>query len=127
MAGAIEQSEHILEPWEKRVDVLRNLLGDKTRQVLTTDELRNAIESLGEKAYDDHSYYERWMAALMNILKDKGVVTQEEIDRRMSEVRERLGLGASDMRSNSRLAKGDRGTGARRIRAFFTQLSDKLR
>lgn len=93
MAGPVDKSEHTLEPWEKRVDVLRNLLGDNVRQVLTTDELRNAVESLGEKAYNDHSYYERWMAALMNILKDKGMVTQEEIDRRIAEVRERLGLG----------------------------------
>ena len=92
MAGAIEKTDHILEPWEKRVDVLRNLLGDKTRQVLTTDELRNAIENLGEKAYDDHSYYERWMAALMNILKDKGMLTQDEIDQRMADIRSRLGL-----------------------------------
>jgi len=95
MAGSIDKSEHTLEPWEKRVDVLRGLLGDKTRQVLTTDELRNAVESLGEKAYNDHSYYERWMAALMNILKDKGLLTQEEIDQRMAEVRQRLGLDDS--------------------------------
>ena len=93
MAGSIDKSEHTLEPWEKRVDVLRGILGDKTRQVLTTDELRNAVENLGEKAYDDHSYYERWMAALMNILKDKGMLTQEEIDQRIAEVRQRLGLG----------------------------------
>ena len=32
-----------------------------------------------------------------------------------------------DMRSNSRLAKGDRGTGARRIRAFFIELNNKLK
>jgi nitrile hydratase subunit beta len=95
MAGAIEKSERVLEPWEKRVDVLRNLLGDKTRQVLTTDELRNAIENLGEDAYKDQSYYERWMAALMNILKDKGVVTQDEIDQRMTDIRIRLGLDHS--------------------------------
>lgn len=92
MAGAIEKSERALEPWEKRVDVLRNLLGDKTHQVLTTDELRDAIENLGEKAYEDNSYYERWMAALMNILKDKGVMTQDEINQRMTDVRKRLGL-----------------------------------
>jgi len=92
MADSIDKTERTLEPWEKRVDVLRNLLGDKARQVLTTDELRDAIENLGEKAYDDHSYYERWMAALMNILKDKGVLTQDEIDQRMVDVRNRLGL-----------------------------------
>ncbi len=93
MAGPIDTAEQPLEPWEKRVDVLRNLLGDKIRHVLTTDELRNAIESLGEKAYNDHTYYERWMAALMNILKDKGVITQEEIDQRMAVIRKRLGVG----------------------------------
>ena len=93
MAGSIDKSEHTLEPWEKRVDVLRGLLGDKTRQVLTTSELRNAIENLGEEPYNELKYYERWMAALMNILKDKGVVTQEEIDQRMADVKRRLGVG----------------------------------
>ena len=90
MAGAIEQSEHILEPWEKRVDVLRNLLGDKTRQVLTTDELRNAIESLGEKAYDDHSYYERWMAGILNLLGETDLLTRDEIETRMAAIKQKL-------------------------------------
>ncbi len=93
MAGTVDQSDHQLEPWEKRVDVLRGVLGDKNHQILTTDELRNAIENLGEDAYKDLSYYERWMAALMKILKDKGVLTQEEIEQRMADVKKRLGLG----------------------------------
>lgn len=93
MAGAIEKTDHVLEPWEKRVDALRGVLGDVSHQVLTVDELRDAIENLGEQAYDDHSYYERWMAAIINILKDKGLLTQEEIDQRMTDVRSRLGLG----------------------------------
>ena len=37
MGESIRKTDHALEPWEKRVDVLRNLLGDKERQVLTLD------------------------------------------------------------------------------------------
>ncbi|MEX0828474.1 MAG: hypothetical protein WD005_05935 [Haliea sp.] len=92
MAGPVDQSDHQLDPWEKRVDVLRGILGDKNHQILTTDELRNAIENLGEEPYDKLSYYERWMAALINILKDKGVLTQNDVDQRMLEIKKRLGL-----------------------------------
>ncbi|MEQ8193793.1 MAG: nitrile hydratase subunit beta [Rhodospirillales bacterium] len=91
-AGPVDRTEHVLAPWEKRVDVLRSLLGDKTRRILSTDELRNAIENLGEEPYATLGYYERWMAALIEILKGKGLLTQEEIDDRMDAIRLRLGV-----------------------------------
>ena len=92
MAGTVDKTDHQLEPWEKRVDVLRGILGDKNHQILSTDELRNAIENLGEGPYKNLSYYERWMAALINILKDKGVLSEAEVEKRMAEVKKRLGL-----------------------------------
>ena len=60
-AGAVEPAEHDYALWEKRVDALMALLGHKDRRLITVDELRRNIESLGPEAYDTMSYYERWI------------------------------------------------------------------
>jgi hypothetical protein len=49
---------------------------------------------LGEDAYNMLSYYERWTAALARQMIDKGVLTQDEIDAKVAEVRKRLGQDA---------------------------------
>lgn len=43
------------------------------------DVSRHARERLSPKDYSRFSYYEKWMAALANLLVDKGVVTREEL------------------------------------------------
>ena len=60
------------------------------RGIYRTDENRRWVESLGDDAYDTLTYYERWTAALLRGLIDKGVLTQDEIDARVKIVRERL-------------------------------------
>ena len=88
----IDQSEHVLEPWEKRVDAMRMLLGDNKRKLLRADGLRNAIESMGEDLYLELSYYERWMAAITKVLSERDVVGRDELEKRAGEIRKRLGL-----------------------------------
>ena len=85
-AGPVEQSEHDYAPWEKRVDAILRLLADPKRRLITTDELRRGIEELGPGAYDEMSYYERWIASVTNNLLEKGVTTTDELGRRMAEV-----------------------------------------
>lgn len=97
-AGPIEQTEHVLEPWEKRVDAIRVLLGDDKRKLLRADGLRAAIETMGEDLYLELGYYERWMAAIIKVLTERGVLTREEIDARMSDVKDALGLEAVEPR-----------------------------
>jgi hypothetical protein len=89
--GPVEISEHNSEPWEKRVDAIRSLLSDDKRQLLSVDELRRAIEDLGADAYDRYNYYERWMAAVSNILLQKNVLSVDELGRKMAEVEARQG------------------------------------
>ncbi len=96
--GPIDQSEHVLEPWEKRVDTLRGLMGDKKRRVMRADGLRNTIETMGEDLYTELTYYEKWMAAIIKIVTDKGILTHDEIDGRMQEIIGRLNLGDLDSR-----------------------------
>lgn len=96
--GPIDQSEHVLEPWEKRVDAIRGLLGDKKRRVMRADGLRNAIETMGEDLYKELSYYEKWMAAMIKIVTERGIMTRDEIDARMAQIIERLELGEIEPR-----------------------------
>ncbi len=91
-AGPVERSEHELAYWEKRVDALNVVLSDKgLRRV---DESRRAIEGLAPDVYDRLSYYERWMAGIATILLQRGVITSDELGRKMEEVRAR-GASAS--------------------------------
>lgn len=76
-AGPVERTEHEHAPWEKKVDaILRLLVAEK---VMTLDELRRGIEELGPGAYDQLSYFERWIRSIANILLEKGVITVQEL------------------------------------------------
>ncbi len=86
-AGPVEATEHDYDPWEKRVDALKELLS--ARGHLKVDELRRNIEALGPEAYDSMSYYERWIASITATLIQRGVLSSDEIGRRMTEVQAR--------------------------------------
>ena len=78
----IDHDEHILMDWERRIDSIRGVLGEKG--YLGVDELRRAIEGLGETRYKSLSYYERWAAAVEALLVEKGVLNAGELDRMMA-------------------------------------------
>lgn len=78
----IERTEHDLADWERRVDALHMVLGEKG--VRSVDEMRRAIENLEPRLYESLSYYERWTAALESLMIEKGILTAEEIDRKMA-------------------------------------------
>jgi len=91
-AGPIDRTERELEPWEKRVDALFQLISAPERGIVRVDELRRSIESLGADEYDRLTYYERWMTAIASLLLEKGVLTTEELGRKLDEVRARTGI-----------------------------------
>ncbi len=88
-AGPVEQNEHDYAPWEKRVDAILRLLSAPGRRIITVDELRRGIEELGPGAYDEMSYYERWIASVTNNLIEKGVLNVDELGHKMAEVEAR--------------------------------------
>lgn len=88
-AGPVERSEHDYALWEKRVDALMVLLSHPKRQLLRVDELRRNIEALAPDAYDRMSYYERWISAIAQTLLQRGIVTADEIGRRLAEIEAR--------------------------------------
>ena len=84
-AGAINKDEHNYVLWEKRVDALMMLLSNEL-EIITVDQLRKGIEALPPSAYNDMTYYERWMASITNTLIDSGVLTTEELGAKMAAV-----------------------------------------
>jgi hypothetical protein len=82
-AGPIDRAEHVYSLWEKRTDAIRSVLGAK--QLIRTDELRRAIESIEPAQYERLSYYERWLVAVEALLIEKGLLTRAEIDGKMAE------------------------------------------
>ena len=78
----IEQADHDLMDWERRIDSIRGVLGAKGH--LGVDELRRAIEGLGPETYGALSYYERWAAAVEVLLVEKGLLTAQELDSAMA-------------------------------------------
>jgi len=80
--GDIDRSEHDYAMWEKRVDAILVLLSRKG--VITVDELRWGIETLGADAYEKLTYYERWISSVTKALLAHGVITTDELGRHMA-------------------------------------------
>ena len=89
-AGLIDRAEHTYSMWEKRTDAMLILLRDNKRRVLTVDAHRRMIESYGEQEYDRTTYYEKWIRSVRNLLVEQEVLTPEEIDAKVAEVRARF-------------------------------------
>ena len=83
-AGPIDREPHERAEWECRVDALMQILA--RQRMLTVDEVRYAVERLGEKAYLEMSYYQRWIEALAQVMIDRGVVGVAELAHRIGEI-----------------------------------------
>jgi hypothetical protein len=81
LAGKVERDEHDYEPWERRIDAMAVLLGFK--KLLTVDQRRKNIEALPPQMYDSLSYYERWLMSTAQSLIERGLITSEELARKM--------------------------------------------
>jgi hypothetical protein len=88
-AGPIDRAEHTLAPWEKQTHALMLLLSEPCRDVMSVHELRRGIEELGAQEYDRLSYYERWITSIANNLLRKGVITVDELGRKLAEIEAR--------------------------------------
>jgi len=85
-ARPIDTVDHGMKFWEKQANALRNTLS--SRKILRLDEMRRAAEELGPRYYE-LSYFQRTTEALRNLLMEKGFFTEEELARKMDEIRRR--------------------------------------
>src|SRR3970282_2010162 len=90
-AGKVRRTEHAYDDWELRVDALMMLLigvvGDGKR--MTVDELRKNVESLPPADYDKMGYYDRWVVSLTQTMIQRGIITTDELARKLAEVEKR--------------------------------------
>ncbi len=86
-AGPVPNAEHDFALWEKRVDALM-ILGSQAG-FFTVDGLRRALEDMGEAAFEEMSYYERWIAAINQNLIEAGVYSIEDLGAKMAEINAR--------------------------------------
>lgn len=84
--GPVDTAPHEHDAWEKAVD--GTFVSLAAKGLTRADEMRSAIEQLGE-AGQALPYYERWTAGLLRIAIAKGLLTQDEIDARVREIRAR--------------------------------------
>lgn len=85
--GPIDRRHHDASDWEKLVVALGAVLSRK--RLRTVHESRRATEELSDD-YLRLSYFERAAQALTNVLCEKGVLSRNEVDRRMEAIRGRL-------------------------------------
>ena len=86
-AGKVEPTEHDYDDWEHRVDAMCVLLWGirgGTRR-MTVDEHRKNIESLPPEAYQRMSYYERWVWSLAQCLIQRGIITTDELGKKLGD------------------------------------------
>jgi nitrile hydratase beta subunit-like protein len=93
-AGAVQRTDHELEPWEKRCHALADVLD--FNKIINTEEKRCGVEALGAEMVGKLSYYERWIVAFANILFRKGILTPGEIAAKMTEIESRDQAGNTD-------------------------------
>ncbi len=85
--GPIDRTEHDAELWEKRVHALLMLLSEQ--KLMSVDELRHGIETLGSTEYDRLSYYERWIESITRALVQRGILTTDELGHKLAEIERR--------------------------------------
>jgi len=83
-ADAIQRTDHVLLPWEKRCHALADVLD--FHKIINTEEKRRGVEALGAELVGKLSYYERWIVAFANILFEKRILSPTELALKMDEV-----------------------------------------
>ena len=86
-AGPIDLSEHERTFFDQRVDAMMRLLAHPEHGYYTVDAMRRAIDSLPRDQYFGLGYYERWARAIRRLVVEKGLLTEDEIERRLAQLK----------------------------------------
>ena len=70
--------------WEGRVLGITRACA--VQHIFNIDESRHAIERMAPADYLRASYYERWLDRNIRLLVEKGIITREELERRMAQL-----------------------------------------
>jgi len=75
--------------WEKRMEAVRDCISRSDPPLMSVDEMRRVIETMGKEAYETLSFYEKKAAAVRDVLIEKGVLNADELTARVEQVRNR--------------------------------------
>lgn len=93
-AGPVDPSHHDEASWEKMATAVNGALGPAGAKLIRVDERRRMTEDLGEN-YNRLAYFERSILSTAKLMVEKGVLSQDEINARMVEIRARQGNNSS--------------------------------
>jgi Nitrile hydratase beta subunit, N-terminal len=88
--GAMDTTITEARPWEKLAVVIGNALGAKGAKLVRTDEVRRTREEMGADLYNRLGYFEKGIESLKRLLVEKGLLDQQELERRMTQISERI-------------------------------------
>jgi len=80
--GPINRTEHNWKYWEKQIDAIAYLLWDAG--TMNVHSFRRWVESMTKEHYNNASYYEKWTYAVAQSLLEEKIITQQELDHKMS-------------------------------------------
>ena len=83
-AGPVDLADHERTFFDQRVDAMMRLLAHPVHGHYTVDAMRRAIESLPRDAYFGLGYYERWLRAIRLLAVERGLLTEDELSRRLA-------------------------------------------
>lgn len=88
-AGPVDRGAHELEPWHNLVTAILTILRDEPHRLIKVDEMRRAIEDMPPDDYRRLEYFEKWAVGVSTLVVEKGLMTRDEIDRRVARLKER--------------------------------------
>ena len=91
--GPIPLTQKEVPDWAKLSTALRAALGDNGARLVNLHEGRRAREEMGYERYHALGYFEMGMQAICDILVQKGVVTEQEVQDRIDALRAARGSG----------------------------------
>ncbi len=86
------------EQWEKKVFAMQ--IAASGQGLYSGAEFRHAIERMNWIHYLESSYYEHWLTAIETLLSEKGIISREELEARVKQVKEHPEAIANFLPSN---------------------------
>ena len=88
--GKLPLQDQYTPHWAKLATALRGALGEHGAQLVSLHEGRRAREELGFDRYHSLGYFELGAKAIHDILVEKGILTEQEIEERINILRAKL-------------------------------------
>ena len=82
-AGPVNLVEQDMTFFDRRVDAMMHLLVHPVHGHFTVDAMRRAVEALSRDDYYGLGYYERWLRAIRQLTVEKGMITEDELKRKL--------------------------------------------